>query len=367
MQITAAVLRDRTGPFSLEQLELADPGPGEVLVEIAAVGFCHTDVLPRSPGFMARPPLVCGHEGAGVVRAVGAGVEGLAVGAHVLLTFDSCGRCSNCAAGHPAYCATFFARNLTGRAAGGPGPATNAGGAPVAARWFGQSSFATHALATGRNCVVVDDDLPLELLAPLGCGVQTGAGSVLVALGVQAGSAVAVYGVGAVGMAAVMAARVAGAATIVAVDLHVSRLDLALELGATHVVRGDAPDVVAQVLAATGDGAQYALDTTAVPEVVAGAVDALRFTGTLGLVGAGSRELVLAPSALSGGKNIMGILEGDVVPHVFLPRLVALWKQGRFPVDRLVRTYPLSQIDEAERDAASGAVIKPVLLPGALA
>jgi aryl-alcohol dehydrogenase len=364
MRIEAAVLRDRTGPFTVEKVELAAPGPGEILVEVTGVGFCHTDVLPRTPGFMARPPIVVGHEGAGVVVAVGPGVVDVPVGAHVVMSFDSCGRCTNCAGGHPAYCSTFFPRNLTGRAVEGPGPVVDAEGAPVAARWFGQSSFATHAIATARNVVVVDDDLPLHLLGPLGCGIQTGAASVLVALEVRAGSTVAVYGVGAVGMAAVMAARVAGAATIVAVDLHDSRLELARELGATHTVRGDAPDVAHQVVAATGDGAQYALDTTGAPEVILGAIEALRTTGTLGLVGAGSRELVLPPAALSGGKNLMGILEGDAVPQVFLPRLLSLWRQGRFPFDRLVRTYPLSRIGDAERDAASGATIKPVLLPG---
>jgi len=363
MQIEAAVLRDRSGPFTLEKLEVGEPGPGEVLVEVAGVGFCHTDVLPRTQGFMARPPIVVGHEGAGVVTAVGAGVD-LPVGAHVVMSFDSCGRCVNCADGHPAYCSTFFPRNLTGRAAKGPGPVVDADGAPVAARWFGQSSFASHALATARNVVVVDDDLPLHLLGPLGCGIQTGAGSILLALGVRAGSSVAVYGVGAVGMAAVMAARLAGAATVVVIDLHDSRLELARELGATHTIRGDASDVPRQVIAATGDGAQYALDTTGVPEVITGAVEALRATGTLGLAGAGSREVVLAPSALSGGKNLMGILEGDAVPQVFLPRLISLWRQGRFPFDRLLRTYPLSRVNDAERDAASGATIKPVLLPG---
>jgi len=365
MRIEAAVLRDRSGPFTLEKLELPEPGPGEVLVEVAGVGFCHTDLLPRLPGFMARPPIVVGHEGAGVVSAAGPGVNGIPIGAHVLLSFDSCGRCTNCASGHPAYCATFLRRNLTGRTLDGPCRVVDRQGAPVAARWFGQSSFATHVIAGARNVVIVDHDLPLHLLGPLGCAIQTGAGSILIALGVQAGASVAIYGVGAVGMAAVMAAQVAGAATIVAVDLHDSRLGLARELGATHVVRGDCGDVAARVVAAAGDGTQYALDTTGVPEVIAGAVEALRPTGTLGLVGTGSRELVLAPLALAHGKNVMGILEGDAVPQVFLPRLIGLWRQGRFPFDRLVRTYHLQEINQAEQDHASGATIKPVLLPKA--
>jgi aryl-alcohol dehydrogenase len=363
MQMHAAVLRDRMAPFVLEPVEIAQPGPGEVLVEIAGTGFCHTDVLPRQEGFLATPPLIAGHEGAGIVTAVGPGVADIPLGAHVVLSFDSCGGCANCAGGHPAYCEKFFARNLTGRNPGAPGPVTDAEGVPIAARWFGQSSFATHAIAGPRNVVVVDDDLPLHLLGPLGCGIQTGAGSILLALGVEAGGSVAVFGAGGVGLAAIMAARVAGAAEIVAVDLHDARLELAGELGATQVLRGDSGELAGRIRKLVRGGVQYALDTTGVPAIIAAAVDALRPTGTIGLVGAGTRDLVLGPAALSSGKNVMGILEGDAVPQVFLPRLIKLWRQGRFPFDKLIRTYPLSAINDAERDAASGIAIKPVLIP----
>jgi aryl-alcohol dehydrogenase len=211
--------------------------------------------------------------------------------------------------------------------------------------------------------VVVDPSLPLDVLAPLACGIQTGAGSILSALDVQAGSAVAIYGAGAVGLAAVMAAKVAGAATIIAVDLHQHRLDLASELGATHVIDGSAPDVVGQVLAATGGGTSYALDTTGVPSVILGALQGLRMTGKLAMVGAQQGDLVLDGSALLG-KTAIGVFEGSVVPQEFIPRLIALWQDGQFPFDRLVETFPLSQINEAEQASASGKVIKPVLLPG---
>ena len=197
-------------------------------MRIVGAGMCHTDVLPRAPGFVAAPPIVTGHEGAGVVEAVGDAVTALAVGDHVVLSFDSCGECANCRTGQPAYCDSFLARNLLGRELDGSETAHDAAGEPVAARWFGQSSFATHAIATERNAVKVDPALPLELLGPLGCGIQTGAGSILRALDVQPGSSVAVFGAGAVGLAAVMAAAVAGAATIIAVDLQQHRLDLAV-------------------------------------------------------------------------------------------------------------------------------------------
>jgi aryl-alcohol dehydrogenase len=364
MKIQAAVLRSGDGPYSLESLELASPGAGEILVRIAASGLCHTDVVPRSAEFaaLAPLPLVTGHEGAGVVEAIGAGVEGIEVGDHVVLSFDSCGRCASCRSGHPAYCETFMQRNLSGRRPDGSSPATDDRGKPVGARWFGQSSFATYALATVQNTVVVDRSLPLDILGPLGCGIQTGAGSVLVAMGVRAGSAIAIFGAGAVGLAAVMAARVAGATKIVAVDLHSSRLEIARELGATAVVEGKAPDVPQQIRALTG-GLEYAFDTTGIPSVIAGAVTALKPLGVCGLVGVRGADLVLPPLTLELGCSLMGIIEGDVVPQRFIPQLIALWRQGRFPFDRLIRKFPLAKIDEAERSSIAGEVVKPVLVP----
>jgi aryl-alcohol dehydrogenase len=361
MLISAAVLRATDAPYVIEQVRLSDSGPGEVLVKIAGAGLCHTDVLGRSG--LVRLPVILGHEGAGIIEAAGPGVTGLAPGDHVVLTFDSCGTCTNCRADHPAYCAEFFQRNLTGVAVDGSTPAADLDGQPVAARWFGQSSLASHAIATVRNVVRVDPGLPLDLLGPLGCGIQTGAGSVLIALGVTAGSSIAVFGTGGVGLSAVMAAAVAGAAQIIAVDLHQDRLDLAAKLGATHTISGTDGDISAQILAITGDGAQYCFDTTGVPAVISTAISSLRPTGTCGLVGITQGNLVLDPFALASGRNIMGILEGDAVPQLFIPQLIDLWQEGRFPFDKLITTYPLSQVSQAEADATSGAAVKPVLIP----
>jgi aryl-alcohol dehydrogenase len=365
MKIQAAVLRAGDQPYAIESLELAEPGPGEILVRIVATGMCHTDMVPRAPEFaaLAPLPLVLGHEGAGVVEAVGADVMNVTVGDHVVLSFDSCGLCLSCLDGHPAYCDTFLPRNLSGRRLDGSSPATDSAGKPVGARWFGQSSFATHAIANTRNVVVVDRSLPLEILGPLGCGIQTGAGSVLVAMGVRAGSSIAIYGAGAVGLAAVMAARVAGATTIVAVDLHPRRLELARELGATHALDGKAPDVAQRIQALTG-GLDYAFDTTGVPAVILGAITALKANGLCGIVAVRGADLVLPPLTLELGRTLMGIIEGDVVPQKFIPQMIALWQQGRFPFDRLIRKFPLSKIDEAEHLSLAGEVVKPVLLPG---
>lgn len=364
MKISAAVLRAHQGPYGIEEAELADPAPGEVRVRIAGVGMCHTDTLPRIPDLTVGPPIIAGHEGAGVVEAVGAGVTDRAVGDHVVLSFDSCSCCQNCRAGHPAYCATFFARNLSGIGDGAPSPVTGADGRPIAARWFGQSSFASHANVAARNTVVVDRTLPLELLGPLGCGIQTGAGAVFNSLNLRAGQSIVVYGAGAVGLSAVMAAAVSGAATVIAVDLHDSRLQLAEQLGATHTVNGGDLDRVAAAIAEiTGDGSQYALDTTGVPAVISTAIAALRPTGVCGLVGAQLGDLVLDPMALAVGKTVTGILEGDAQPALLIPALITLWQQGRFPFDSLIKTYPLAAINQAEADSLAGSVIKPVLIP----
>lgn len=365
MRVTAAVLRERDQPYSLEQLELAEPGPGDVLVRIAGAGICHTDVLPRIPEIGLPLPIVCGHEGSGTVEAVGPGVTAVAPGDHVVLSFDSCGGCRNCRTGHPAYCETFMARNLSGYRLDGTTPLGATDGEVVAGAWFGQSSFATHSLGSERNVVKVDDDLPLEQLGPLGCGLQTGAGSILVAMAVRPGTSLAVFGTGAVGLAAVMAARIAGCTTIIGVDLNDDRLQLAAELGATHTFNGADPDLIERLTALTGDGLQYAFDTTGVPAVILTALTTLRQTGICGLVGVQTAPLTIENNLLAAGRNVMGILEGDAVPQVFIPQLIDLWRQGRFPFDRLLQTFPFEEINRAEAASLSGEVVKPVLLPAA--
>lgn len=359
---TAAVLRGHGEAYSLTEVLLDDPRPGELIVKIAAVGHCHTDVLPRIPELGLPLPVIPGHEGAGEVVAVGAGVTTVGPGDHVLLSYDTCGVCRACGRGEPYACEWFGLLNMAGQPLDGTARAT-AAGAPVGNRWFGQSSFATHSLVSERQVVKVDSSLPLEVLAPLGCGIQTGAGSVFNVLRPGPGDGVAVWGVGAVGMAAVMAANVAGAATIVAVDVNPTRLELAKELGATHTFDGNDPDVAAQVLEATAGGVDSSLDTTGLPVVIDRAISVTRPPGTIGLVGVQQGDVTVTPMTLSLGKRLVGIIEGAARPADLLPRLISLWQAGRFPLDRLVVPYPLADIDTAEADALAGRVIKPVLLP----
>ena len=361
MQIRAAVLRTPEGPFTVEDLELAPPGPGQVLVRIVGAGICHTDLLHRDGFGLAPLPAVLGHEGSGVVEQLGEGVTDVEVGDHVVLSFASCGACGACGTGHPAYCDTFLFRNLGGRELDGSTGATDAEGTEVSSRFFGQSSFATHCVAGERNVVVVDRDLPLELLGPLGCGLLTGAGSIVNPLGVGEGTSVVVTGAGAVGLAAVMAAAALGAGPIIAVDRHPARLALATELGATHTLDADA-DLAAEVLSITGGGADRALDTTGVPAVITAALGALRMTGVLGMVGVQQGDLVL-DTLTPLGKTLIAILEGDAVPRELVPRLIGWWREGRFPFDRLVETFPLDEVEAAVTASTSGRVVKPVMLP----
>ncbi|NMN98400.1 NAD(P)-dependent alcohol dehydrogenase [Antrihabitans stalactiti] len=362
MEIEAAVLRSTDAPFTLETAQLAEPGPGQILVEVHGVGFCHTDLLPRTPGFAATLPIVAGHEGAGIVRALGPGVTGIDSGTHVLMSFDSCGGCGKCLTGHPSYCSSFWPRNMPNHSAGTHDPIRDMQDNPVSSRWFGQSSFATHALATIRNVVPIDPRLDLTLVGPLGCSMQTGAGAILNSLAVQAGSSVVVLGTGSVGLAAVMAARVAGATTIVAVDRNTERLAMAERLGATDTMEAGV-DLGRMLRKATRGGADYALDTTGISEVIAEGIAGLCSTGVIGLVSAPKTDLLLPAATLARGKTVTGILEGDAVPQRLIPDLIELWQQSRFPFDELVQTYPLSHINDAERDMISGKTIKPVLVP----
>ena len=362
MKTRAAVLRSADGRYGFEDLVLDPIGPRELLVRIAGAGMCHTDLIARGPGFAdAVLPVVLGHEGAGVVEAVGDGITGFAVGDHVVLSFDSCGDCRQCRDGQPAYCPEFGKSNLFGRRRDGSPGAAASDGTAVNSRWFGQSSFATFAVATERNAVKVDPGLPLELLGPLGCGLLTGAGAVLNEMDLRPGQSIAVFGAGAVGLAAVMAAKLAGASDIVVVDLHPGRLELARELGATRVHPGDQADLAAAIVG-DGTGVDHSLDTTSVPAVMATAIAVLAPRGGAVLVGGGPGLLTLHPSQLAG-RRLTYVLEGSADPRELIPVLIGHWRAGRFPFDRLVRTYPLAEIDQAEADSSSGTTIKPVLLP----
>ena len=364
MLTQAAVAHAAGGPFVIEDVELDDPRAGEVLVRVLASGMCQTDLHARDAYYTIKPPAVFGHEGVGVVERVGAGVASVREGDRVIMFAPSCGACVNCAAHRTAYCLTHWPLKSTGTRADGS-PTLWQKGRALGGAFFQQSSLARHAIATERNVVRVADDVPAHVLAALPCGVNTGAGAAINALGVRAGMSVAVVGVGAVGLAALMAAREADCGPIIAVDLRENRLALALELGATHAVHAGKDDFVTALLAATGGrGVDGLIDTSGVAETVSHGVRALAMPGMFVLVGSArpGEQGTFDHMLLQNGRSIRGCIQGDGEPAAFIPQLVERYRAGRFPVDRLVTTYPFEDIEQAARDLASGAAIKPVVL-----
>ncbi|MEV5478595.1 NAD(P)-dependent alcohol dehydrogenase [Streptomyces sp. NPDC052207] len=368
--VRAAVVREKSAPFVLEDLVLdTQLRPDEILVKVVAAGVCQTDIHVRDQALPVPLPAVLGHEGAGIVERIGDAVTTVAPGDRVVMSYQACGHCKPCRTGNPAYCAYSFPLNFGGSRLDGTNAlrsVTEGEDEEIHGHFFGQSSFATHALATERNVVKVSDDVPLELLAPLGCGLQTGAGAVLNSLKVPAGASVVVIGTGTVGLAAVMAAKAAGASPIIAVDIVPERLDLARELGATHTINGKDEDTAARIAEITGSGADYVLEITARPEMLTLAVDSLAPLGTAALIG-GAAAGAHAPvnmNALLGGRTVRGIAQGDSIPQLFIPQLIDLHKAGQFPFDRLITTYGFDDINQAITDTRTGAVIKPVLRIG---
>jgi aryl-alcohol dehydrogenase/geraniol dehydrogenase (NAD+) len=358
----AAIARNQRAPLSIEEIEVSTPRADEVLVRMVATGVCHTDLVCRD-GFPVPMPIVLGHEGAGVVEALGSEVEGLEVGDHVLLSFNSCGTCANCTDHEPAYCHQFLGRNFGGvRLEDGSSPLSQ-NGSIVHGQFFGQSSFATFAIARAVNTVKVAKDLPLATLAPLGCGIQTGAGAVLNALRVKKGRALAIFGAGAVGLSAVMAAKIAEAGAIVVVEPNAVRRVLATELGATHVFDPKQEDLFKIIEAAAG-GVSYAIDTTGIPAVMKTAADLLLPNGVLGLIGIPPPDAMFPFSIMeiyTRGLGIKCIVEGDADPHRFIPRLISFYRAGKLPLEKLIKEFPFDRINDAFAAAADGSVIKPVL------
>jgi len=363
---TVAVARAGEDTLHWESAVLDDPGPGEVLVRLVATGLCHTDLSVLAGRLPTPLPAVLGHEGAGIVEAVGAEVTDVAPGDRVVLSFDSCGHCASCRTGRPTACGTYFPLNFKAARPDGTTPIHTPDRTQLGGLFFGQSSLARHAVVSSRSVVrvEVDNDDELALLGPLGCGIQTGAGTILNVLRPQYGDSVAVFGAGAVGLSAIMAARLTAARTIVAVDVVPSRLALATELGATHTIDSGKEDLGRRLAELTGSaGLTHVVETTGVPSLLELAATAVAAHGTVAVVGAppaGSRAS-FDINALIGGRTIRGVPEGRSDRITFIPALVDLARQGRLPYEKFVRFYPEEQLHQAVADARSGVTIKPVI------
>ncbi|CAM3259073.1 aryl-alcohol dehydrogenase [Mycobacterium intermedium] len=362
MKTTVALANQPGAEFSLEEVELDGPRDDEILVRIVATGLCHTDIHLKDNLPAQTFPRVLGHEGAGVVEAVGAGVKGVEVDDHVVLSFRSCRKCESCTTGPVGYCPSAMLLNYLGMRLDGS-TTYRRGDSPVFGNFFGQSSLSKHAIAYADNCVVVDKSVNLTKVAPYGCGFQTGAGTVLNVLKPDPTDSLVVFGVGAVGLAAFAAAKHLKVGTLVAVDPLQSRRDAAAAYGAVGVDPTATEDVVAKVKELTGGGAAYAIDTTAISPVVKQAQLSLRNRGTLIALGLGAEEYTIdARDLLQTGKVIRSSIEGDADPHEMVPQLIELNAAGEFDVDGLIATYAFSEINTAVSDMLAGRVVKPVFV-----
>jgi aryl-alcohol dehydrogenase len=363
MKITAAVVHECSGAFAIEQLDLCEPRADELLVEVIGSGMCATDLHGRDAYYPTQFPKVFGHEGAGVVRAVGSDVKQFKPGDHVVMAYPWCGECPNCRTQRQSYCLHAFDLKMNGTRADGS-TLHSQNGKPVYSAFFQQSSFGNFTIANERFAVKVRNDAPIELVCALACGGQTGAGAVLNVMKPRAGDSFVVFGVGAVGLSGLLAAKIAGCEPIIAVDVHEHRLALARELGATHTINhNNGTDVVAEIRKITGLGARYTLETSALPAVFREAVDALMPAGTCILLGSARKgtEATFETPFLQNGRTVRGVIQGDSVPKEFIPQLVDYIVAGRFPVEKMITFYSLSDINRAAAESSAGKTVKPVL------
>jgi len=373
MRIRAAVLHQmgaptpyaQSKPLKIEELELAPPGEGEVLVQIKAAGLCHSD-LSVITGNRPRPtPMALGHEAAGIVAGLGRGVKDLEIGDHVVLVFvPSCGHCVPCAEGRPALCEPAVVSNTAGTLVSGERRLTKDGVAVN--HHLGVSAFADHAVVSRHSLVKVSKKLSFEEAALFGCAVITGVGAVLNTSRVKAGSRVAVIGLGGVGLNSVLGAVAAGARQVVAIDLREDKLQLAKQLGATHTVNASDPEAVNLVKAATGGGVDYAFE-------MAGSIPALELawkitrrggeTVTAGLPHP-QKTMAFSPALMVGEeRTIKGSYLGSCVPVRDIPAYIDLYLAGKLPVDRLMSDrIKLENINEAFDRLAEGATVRQVVI-----
>ena len=373
MKTKAAVLYEmerprpyvETRPLALEELELESPGPGEVLVEIAAAGLCHSD-LSVINGTRPWPiPIVLGHEAAGIVREIGTGVSDLGSGDHVVFSFlPVCGRCSNCVSGRGWLCERGGPANRAGTLLSGACRFHHSDGRKLF-HHLGVSGFSQFTVAARESLVKIDPEVPLEIAVLFGCAVMTGVGAVVNTARVSPGTSVAVFGLGGVGLAAILGARVAGAWPIIAVDRLAAKLDLARKCGATHTVDAQQTDAVARVRELTNGGTETAIEAVGNEQVIAQAYAATRRGGKTVAIGLPhpSRQLTIpAVSLIAEERQLLGCYMGSCVPQRDIPRFINLYRAGLLPVHLLKsREISLDQVNEAFDALDRGEVARQVI------
>ena len=365
LQTRAAVLRGFGDAQTIERVALRDPGPGEALVRIHAAGVCHSDVGQADGDWSFPLPAVLGHEGAGVVEALGPGVEGLAVGQRVVLSLaPGCASCRHCVVGRPILCQESLQAMTDGALTTGPSPIEGEDG-PIAAYSL-LACFAGHAVVAARSCIPLPDGVPADVAALVGCAVVTGAGAAIETIEIEAGSRGAVIGAGGVGVNAIMGARVRGAAEITAFDASLERLERARSFGATSDVDVRDDRALAELRdAAPHEGYDWAIVTVGAADAVRLGVDVTRpggVTCVVGLMPEGRPVAVEMLELVTYEKRIVGSAYGTIDPRVLVPRLLALYLDGRLPLDRLVSDrFPLEQINDAFDLSRRAGGLRPVL------
>jgi len=365
MKITAAVTH-KAGDISIEEIDLAPPKASEVLIKILAAGVCHTDAAGIA-GYIPwiKFPQVFGHEGVGIVEEVGAAVETLKEGDRVALSFPSCGHCSYCLAGYPFACDSLNDLFFNGTYKDGTYRLSKDGS--DIGSFFAQGSFATHAVVDARNAVKIEgiSDEQLKYFCSMGCGVQTGAGTVLNRIKPKPATSLVVFGTGGVGMSALMAALIAGCNQVIAVDVIPSRLELAKEIGATDTINAkEVPDVVAKIKEITGGGANYSVESSGIPDLTLQSVQCLRRLGTavvVSVTGPAETHIPIEMGLMNPSVTLAGLTEGGANPQVFIPILTEYFKAGKLPIDKLVKFYDFNDINKAFEDSHKGETIKPIL------
>jgi aryl-alcohol dehydrogenase len=321
---TAIVCEAQNAPFELQEVTLLPPQPHECVVEMVASGVCHTDLSCQAGMLIDFYPIVLGHEGSGTVKEVGQDVENVKVGDKVLMSFASCQKCRPCKTGQPSYCVESISLWFGAKRTDGTRPMKCKGGSPLAAQFFGQSSFAKDSVVNATSCVVVNDlsEEEMRQLAPLGCGVMTGSGAVFHTLQAKSGQSIAIFGVGGVGFGAIWAAKLSGCTTIIAIDLAETRLELARELGATHAINPKTTkDVVKAIYDLTdGYGVEMAVESTGNERVLRQACDAVAAVGKVAVIGAGQGSTLHYEAAefIAKGTQVMGVCMGACTPQYVL-------------------------------------------------
>ncbi len=362
----AAVVSTAGGPFTLEPIELSAPRADEVVIELEASGMCHADLAAQAGHIPFPLPAVLGHEGVGRITALGSAVDDFDIGDRVVISFSWCGHCSTCLGGAPVYCQHWPVLNLVGGSRLDGSSTVSHQGQSLHGHFFGQSSFSRQVVAAAHSLIRVPDDIPASVLAPLGCGVQTGVSAVTSVLQPGPGARVAVFGVGAVGLSAIMGLAITGATEIIAVDIHPSRLALARELGATATIDASGGNVAEQIASCTGKaGLTGAVETSGNLGSLRTAIASLAPSGVCVVIGvprAGETVAVDVVNLVARGLRIVGTNQGDAVPRTFIPQLIELYRRGRLPIEKITTCFPFAEINQAAAASLNGSVIKPVLL-----